>query len=106
MKLRMEVFASDNTVAGTMFLDGVLKADKGELLTLNLLIDTAHLAPGNYRFDLLAYEQNDFGIQDWCDRVAGAPILDIVKRNDNDLDWLPQWWGHTQFHDLHLESRE
>ena len=106
MKLRMEVFASDNTVAGTMFLDGVLKADKGELLTLNLWIDTAHLAPGNYRFDLLAYEQNDFGIQDWCDRVAGAPILDIVKCNDNDLDWLPQWWGHTQFHDLHLESRE
>ena len=104
MRLRMEVFASDNSIAGTMFLDSVLQAKQGQQLAIDLLIDTDHLAPGNYRFDLLAFEQNDFGIQDWCDRVPGAPNLEIVKRKDNDLDWLPQWWGHTVFSDITLSG--
>lgn len=104
MKLRMEVFASDGSIAGTMFLDGNIRGKKGERLTLDLKIDTAHLTPGNYRFDLLAFEQNDFGVQDWCDRVEGAPILELVKRNEDDLDWLTKWWGHTQLHDLRLET--
>ena len=104
MKLRMEVFASDNSIAGTMFLDSMIRAKQGQRLVVDLLIDTSHMAPGNYRFDLLAFEQNDFGIQDWCDRVPGAPILDLAKRNDNDLDWLPQWWGHTIFSEMTLSD--
>ncbi len=106
MRLRMEAFASDNAVAGTMFLDKLLCAKRGDRLTVNMEIDTAHMAPGNYRLNLLAFEQNDFGIQDWCDRVEGAPIIEIVKKNDGELDWLPQWWGHTQFHDIKLKSVE
>lgn len=104
MKLRMEIFGADNSIVGTMFLNGTIQARRGQSLTLNLTIDTAHLAPGNYRFDLLAYEQNDFGVQDWCDRVEGAPVLELVKQNDSDLEWLGKWWGHTHLHDLTLES--
>lgn len=104
MNLRLEIVASDNTVAGTMFLDKDLEAKEGQTLELEMCIDTSHMVPGNYRFDMLAFEKNDFGIQDWCDRVEGAPILDIEKRENTDLEWLPQWWGHTKFEDIKLIS--
>ena len=102
MKLRFEIVASDNTLTGTMFLADKIVAKKGEVFTLEIGICTDHLAPGTYRFDLLAFEHNDFGIQDWVDRVEGAPILEIVKRKDGDLEWLPQYWGHTRLEDIRL----
>lgn len=104
MKLRFEIIAADNTVAGTMFLSDNLSAKAGEVIELHLGINTEHLVPGNYRFDLLAFEMNDFGMQDWVDKIEGAPVLEIEKRNPKDLEWLPQWWGHTRFSDIQLQD--
>lgn len=105
MKLRFEIFASDNTVIGTMFSDFVLQGNQGEQLTVNMLLDTTHFVPGIYRFDLLAFESNDFGLQDFTDRVEGAMVLEIGKKA-SDLEWLPQWWGHVRLTDFHLSSIE
>lgn len=104
MKLRFEIMASDNTVAGTMFLAENLSAKEGQEFTLNIGINTEHMVPGNYCFNLLAFESNDFGVQDFVDRVEGAPILEVVKRRASDLEWLPQWWGHTQFENIQFYS--
>ena len=104
MFLRYEINASDNTIAGTMFESEPITARTGQLLDLVLDIDTSHMVPGRYRFDLLAFERNEFGNQDWCDKVSGAPILELQKRNKTDLEWLPQWWGHTRFEDFTIES--
>ena len=105
MKLRFEIFASDNTVIGTMFSDFVLQGKQGDQLTVNMVLDTAHFVPGIYRFDLLAFESNDFGMQDFTDRVEGAMVLEIEKKA-SDLEWLPQWWGHVRLTDFHLSSLE
>ena len=104
MHLRFEINASDNTVSGAMFSAKSLSAKEGEILELELGLNTEHMVPGNYRFDLLAFEQNDFGLQDWCDKVSGAPLLELQKRNRTDLEWLPQWWGHTRFEDIQIDS--
>ncbi|MBR3381712.1 MAG: ATP-binding cassette domain-containing protein [Clostridia bacterium] len=104
MFLRFEIVAADNTVAGTMFEKTPLAANAGQELELVLDVDTEHLVPGKYRFDLLAFEQNEFGNQDWCDRVSGAPVLELRKKDDRDLDWLAQWWGHTRFTDFNVDS--
>ncbi len=103
MKLRWEIVAEDNTVAGTMFTDRTISACKGDLLNVHMTVDTAHLAPGGYRFDMLAFETNEFGNQDWCDRIAGAMQLNLVKANEHDLDWLAQYWGHTMFRDVRID---
>ena len=71
---------------------------------LSLVLDTQHMVPGNYRFDLLAFERNEFGNQEWCDRVSGAPILELYKKERSDLEWLPLWWGHTKFEDVQIAS--
>lgn len=104
MKLRFSIIAADDTIAGTMFLNEGLAAKTGDELELHLGLDTEHLAPGWYRFDLFSFESNDFGLQECYDRVAGAPILEIEKRTEKDLEWLPQWWGHAQFPDVRLYS--
>lgn len=104
MFIRFEIFASDNTVSGTMFSSDCIEKKAGEVFDLYLTVDTAHIAPGSYRFDMLAFEKNDFGIQDWVDRVGGALQVDIVKREQDDLEWLPQWWGHTRFNDIEVSN--
>lgn len=106
MKIRMELLASDNTIAGTMFLDQKIAAQKNEEFTLKVEVHTEHIAPGIYTCHLLAFEENDFGVQDWCDRVEGAPILEIEKAPSSSLTWLPQCWGHTMFEDISLISKE
>lgn len=104
MKIRFEIVASDNTVAGTMFSDRAIEAEQGDHFAVQMQVDTSHLVPGNYRFDILAYETNEFGNQDWVDRVEGAMTLEIEKSNPQELDWLPQWWGHTRFNDIIIHS--
>lgn len=104
MYLRFEVIAADNTIAGTMFGDKPLSAKSGQVLEMMLNVDTEHMVPGRYRFDMLAFERNEYGSQDWCDKVSGAPILELQKQNDEDLEWLPHWWGHTRFADVQIDS--
>lgn len=104
MMLRFEVIAPDGSVAGTMFLKDKLSMSAGTQFILNLGIDTAHFAPSLYRFDLLAFEANEFGIQDWVDRVEGAMILEFHKKSSTDLEWLSQSWGYTKFNDMTIIS--
>lgn len=104
MRIRFEIVASDNTVVGTMFSDSAIKMNKGEEREYFLVVDTNHMTPGNYRFDMLAFEQNDFGIQDWCDRIEGAAQIELERRNDLELEWLPQFWGHTRFNDFTIQE--
>ena len=100
MGIRMEIFTPDGSVAGAMLSDCCVSAKKGESFDLYLDVNTSHLAPGNYRFDMLAFQMNSFGTETWCDRVSGALQIELYKKNDSDLEWLPQYWGHTRFHDI------
>ena len=104
MMIRFEVIASENSVAGTAFSDSAICAKKGQELVVDILFDTMHIAPGSYCLDMLAFEVNDFGVQDWVDRIGGAAQIEIFKRSENDTDWLPQWWGHTKLHDIRITN--
>lgn len=98
--IRFEIIASDNSVAGTMFSHVPLNKHAESEFELNLKLNTSHMVPGSYRFDMLAFERNDFGMQDFVDRIEGALQLDIVKKDSSDIEWLPQYWGHTKFCDI------
>lgn len=100
MGIRLEISAADGTVAGTMLSDCCLSGNAGDYLDVDLDINTAHLAPGNYRFDMLAYQRNEFGVEGWCDRVSGALQIELQKENSSDIEWLSHYWGHTRFTDI------
>lgn len=100
--IRMEIFASDGTVAGTMLSECSISGKAGEYIDVDVDLDTAHLAPGNYRFDMLAYQRNEFGVEGWCDRVSGALQIELQKEKDSDIEWLSHYWGHTRFSDIRI----
>ena len=104
MKIRFEILAEDNTIAGTVFSAESINLEADVERIFDLKIETANMVPGNYRFDMLAFEQNDFGLQDFVDRIEGAAQIELVKRNSTDLNWLPLYWGHTRFNDFHIEE--
>lgn len=105
MMVRFEIFASDNTVVGSMFSEDCFSAQSGEIATLFLTVDTTHLTEGKYRFDLLAFQKNEFGGTDFADKVEGAMVLEL-KRRESDYVWYSRWWGHTRLHDLGLEKQQ
>ena len=105
MALRFEIYAYGRVVCGTAFSAQTLRAEEGECFSVDIALDTKHFAPGRYRFDLLAFETNDFGMQDWTDRVEGAMILDIV-RAPTDIEWLSKWWGNVKFDDFPITKKE
>ena len=100
MGIRLEISAADGSVAGTMLSECSISGKEGESLDIDLDIDTAHLAPGNYRFDMLAFQRNEFGVEGWCDRVSGALQIELQKEKDSDIEWLSHYWGHTRFSDI------
>ena len=100
MGIRLEIFAADGTVAGAMLSDCCISGKAGENLDIDMDIDTAHLAPGSYRFDMLAYQHNEYGTETWCDRVSGALQIELQKAKDSDIEWLSHYWGHTRFADI------
>ncbi len=106
MGIRFEIVASDNTVAGAAFTDGFFEAKEGDILYIEFEFNTENIAPGRYRVDMLAYEANEFGTQDFVDKVEGAFVLALEKAEDAVVEWLPQWWGHTRFNDAAVKKVE
>lgn len=104
MKIRFEIIAPDNTIAGTMFSENSVELNVGSEGSFFLEIDTKNMVPGSYRFDMLAFEQNEYGIQDFCDRIEGALQITLEKANENDLEWLSQYWGYTRFDNFTINT--
>ena len=98
--IRFEVFYLDATVAGTIFMDKLISASKGQLVDLHLQMPTRNFAPGKYMAVALAYERDQYGNQVGVDRVAPAMCFEIANAENDELVWLHQYWGHVHFDDM------
>ena len=70
--------------------------------TMQLTMDTTHMASGRYIADIVAYIYDEFGNEQFLDGVFPGMVLEIEDKVDknNELVWLHQYWGHTRYHDL------
>ena len=100
---RFEIFYLDDTIAGTIFSDKLISAQKGQHTELFFSMPTDNLAPGKYMAVALAYERDQYGNQVGVDRVAPALSFEIKSENE-DLIWLHQYWGHVRFDDMILQD--
>ena len=98
--LRFEMFYSDGSVVGTMFMDRHISAQKGQSVNIMLSVPTKNLAPGLYKAIALTYEHNAYGVQVGVDRVDPAWCVEVVNSQEDKLDWLHQYWGHIRFDDM------
>lgn len=102
IKIRFEISYGDNTIDATMFSRESVAANKIGDMKINLDVCTEHMTPGLYRFDMIAYEYNEYGAECVVDRVSNAFTIELVKRNVDDLEWKHQFWGHIQLKDIEV----
>lgn len=100
-KVRFEVFYQDDTIVGTSISDKTFSVQKGIKTYLHMSFPTDNFVSGKYKVTALVYKKNDFGTQDFFDRVVSAIMFEIVEIAP-ELDWLHQYWGHIRLDDIHL----
>lgn len=102
VKFRFEIQYQDGTKVGTMLTDNPFSFYTGQEAELGLRIDTAHLTPGRYYADLIAYTYDQFGNEDFLDGVYPGLTFEMTDEinEQNPLIWLHQYWGHVHLHDV------
>lgn len=104
--VRVEAFYSDGTVVGTSLSDKRFSAKKGEELNIFLHLPTSNFSNGKYRCVVVIYETDDAGNQQPVDRVFPGMVFEAYEKDKKSIVWNHQWWGHTHFDDLVVESIE
>ena len=106
IKLRFELQFQDGSKVGTMFSHEAVSFQAEEHRTLDLDINTAHMTPGKYRVDIVAYTYDEFGNEEFLDGVYPGfafELTDILNCN-NQLTWFHQYWGHVHLHDIIINN--
>lgn len=103
VKFRFEIQYQDGTIAGTMLTDSEVAIQEGQNY-LRLNFDTEHLAPGRYKADIIAYQYDDYGNEQFIDGVYPGLVFEIseIVSETNQLIWLHRYWGHIHLHDVEL----
>ena len=71
----------------------------------NLCLDTRFLAPGSYYMKLALYLVNDFGTESIVDVVDKAVWFEKEETGtENQLSWLPRWWGHVRMPKIQISE--
>lgn len=107
VEFRFELRYQDGIVVGTMLSRQAVDLEAHQDNIVIMKVDTAHLAPGQYRADIVAYIYNEFGVEQFLDGVYPGIVFEITDRinEDNKLIWLHQYWGHVHLHDLDIEIK-
>lgn len=99
---RFETKFQDQTQVGTMFTNKGIDFGKDNEEIAHLEMDTMHLTPGRYLIDIIAYQFNEFGKEQFLDGVYPGLVLEISEtlNNGNKLVWLHRYWGHVHLNDV------
>ena len=104
VRLRFEIQYQDGTNVGTMLMNEGISLNANSQARFLLRFDTAHLTPGRYKVDIIAYVDDEFGSECFLDGVYPGMVFELSDRInvDNPLIWLHQYWGHVHLHDVKL----
>lgn len=104
---RFEIEYQDGTKVGTMLSDKGMNLFAGANNLLTIEMDLAHLAPGRYKVDIVAYIFNDFGREQLVDAVYPGFWIELSDKlnEDNPVIWLNKYWGNIHLHDIHIEKQ-
>ena len=102
--LRLEFFYSDGSVVGAALSTQKISADKGDLFDVHMQMDTSCFPEGKYYAIVLAYEEDGNGHQLDTDRVEPGVFFEIVGNENDIVNWLHRYWGHTRFPDIQIRK--
>lgn len=104
--MRTMVYFEDSPVGMASTMTGDIDLKEGEN-DITGVIDTAQLAPGNYRLKLALYQVNDYGTEEHCDIVDNKIFFHIVEGSAvNNMTWQHRWWGSICMKNIVIKKEE
>lgn len=104
VKIRFEMYFSDNAVIGTTFSDKSVDFTNIGYTDLVMRLPTKNLAPGKYYANALLFEYDERGNERPIDRVEPAISFGMYNSDKNGILWLHPWWGHIRLDDMIIED--
>ena len=93
LRFRITVLKPDRSAVATSVTD-FMKCDQGESYEKTYELDTSQIAPGEYQFQIVAFEPNGLGKQIRHDYVPHAVSFAIYTNNQLDnFQWNSNAWG-------------
>lgn len=99
---RFEIQDATGQKIGTALSRNAISFCQNKNTSVQICFDTSHLVPGIYDADIVAYQKNEYGTEEFLDGVYPGMTFEIVNcaMDDAQPTWLPGPWGHIHLHDL------
>lgn len=103
---RFEMQYQNGTLVGTMLSDHKTDFNCQDDSTVDMTMNLAHLTPGQYRIDIVAYTYNEFGREQLIDAVYPGFSIEISEKlnESNPVIWLNKHWGNVHLHDIGITA--
>lgn len=107
VRFRFEFWYQDGVKVGSMLSGNGVDMHEGKN-TVSVDADLSHLAAGQYRADLVAYQMDEHGTETILDGVYPGMILNLTDdaASPEYIDWHGQYWGAVRLNDLQLQEEE
>lgn len=96
IRIRLEIRTIDGTNVGMSESVDSFSIRNKELSTYDLEFDISNLAEGSYTLRLTLFELNSMGIHKGFDETTELIYFEVVKIDENETNWLPQYWGNVK----------
>ena len=105
---RFEIQYQDGSIAGTMPAGSYLDFEPEKDTPVRLDLDFSHIAPGKYKADIVAYQLNEYGSEQYLDGVYPGFVFEIDQEisAENSHMWLHKYWGHVRLEDVKASLAE
>lgn len=101
---RSRLCASDDTVITVYLAPEVLSAKMGERDEINLELDTTMLIPGVYKLNLAFYGMNQYGGEQFYDRLENAVTFEVrnISGFNGNKPWDRYSWGFIKLPEMNV----
>ena len=106
VRFRVEIQYVDGSVAAAAFSNREIDLLSVGKKTMRIYFDSAHLAPGQYKADLVVYSIDSFGNDIYIDGVIPGFYFEIQNDMciDENSNWLHKYWGHIRLNNMFVEE--
>ena len=101
--VRFEISNSSGQIIGTSLSDRNISGKKGEMIDLDISMNTGNFSPGRYKAVAVLFESDENGSQAKIDRVEPALFFE-VREAPGDIHWFHTWWGDTRFDNMKING--
>ena len=101
---RSRLCASDDTVISVYLAPKILYCEPNENIEVTLEIDTSMLIPGMYKLNLAFYGMNEYGGEQFYDRLENAVTFEVqtVQGFNENKPWDRFSWGIVKLPEMKL----